>query len=486
MRGLLLVDLDNVLHGISGADALETFTRRASARLDAAAGTYSAVFVLNTETVIRHELAFDGLRAAGQALGAAAGDASARVEVGIALTMPQAADVLLARLAREAPAEAASGEFHRAVVFTDDRGLADALGNELYARGDRNAWVRTRDERWLGTEWRMPDEGRPLVRKPPPTQRSRQQHAPASMNAYTICITPGLEDWAAARPMDPDASLDLSRLALEVDERPWLLSQIGPSQRSLRGIERLAALPCDPRPILGAITPKDGLEVGGSAAAPTSGLVPHEASVGIGAVRFTGSNATVASRLSASVLGSASAAYPVDRRGVNVRAAMQHLPTDIVLGAKTVKVRFWRTRRELIAKVEHSSTSQPQAWWLVGETAVSSELRSPHPEFLPTSIVVTAAPGKPSAGFALRLALLSPVAAGDPLRVQGSIAAGTIGVALTQPAVGKARPVALYSPARPLQTGDIVPVAPIQTRQRSGVLSQSPAELWNLPLAVPQ
>ena len=486
MRGLLLVDLDNVLRGLAGPNALETFTRRVSARLEAAGGRCSVVFGLNTDTALRNEMTFEGLREAGRALGEAAGDSEARVEVGIALTMPQTADVLLARLAREAPAEASSGPYSRAVVFTDDRGLAEALGDELFERDRRHPWIKLRTDRWLGTEWQMPEGGKPIVRKPPPSPRARQQDAVLPMGGYTICITPGREAWAARRPMDADASLELMHLAAELDECPWLLSQVGPTQTTLRGIERIAGLPCARRPTLGAIAPKDGVEIRGGAAAPTSGQDPENASVGIGAVRFVGSDATVASRLPVSVLRSASAAYPLDRRGVNVRAALQQLPTDTVLGDKTVKVRLWRTRSDLVAKVEHSSTSQPQAWWLLGETAAKSELRLPHPELLPSSIVVTAAPIRPSANFASRFALSSPVAAGDDVRVRGGIAAGTIGVGLTQPAFGKARPIAIYSPSRPLQDGNIVRVAPIQLVPRSGPLWQAPTDLWSLPLVVPQ
>jgi len=484
VRGLLLIDLDNVLHDL-GAGALETFTQRACRQMTRIGATWSVAFVLNTETACRYELTYEGLREAGRQLGGAAGDPNARVEIGIALTMPQAADVLLARLAREAPSETSSGPYQRAIVFTGDHGLAAALGRELYGRNGCR-WIQTRDHRWLGTEWHMPDGGKPVVRKAPPTQRSRQLRAPSSENSYTICVAPGLEKWAAGKGMDADSRQAFLALAADLEESPWLLSQVGATRSTLRGIGRLCGLPSAARPVLGPVEPRDGLEVRGNAAMPAQGRRPVNASVGIGAVRFEVSHTTVASRLSASVLESASAAFSLDRRGVMVGAALQQLALGCRLGTKTVKVRFSRKGDWLVAKVEHGSTSQPQAWWLTGETKVSSELRMPHPALLPTTIVVAATPIRPSASFAKRLALTSPVSAGDEVVVQAPIAAGTIGLALTQPTFGKARPVAIYSPARPLQPQDQVHIAPIQLVSRRGRLGAAPQELWSLPITVAQ
>ncbi|MCB9609773.1 MAG: hypothetical protein H6716_24485 [Polyangiaceae bacterium] len=486
MNGLILVDLDNVLNGLRGEDALETFTRRACERRGPVAGSWSVVFALNTAAVTGYALTFEGLRDAGRALGAAAGDPQPTVEIGLALTMPQTADVLLARLAREAPEAGAAGPYHHAIVCTADVGLAESLGSVLYVRAGGTGWRETRDDGWLGREWRMAEGGRPVVRKFADGALRLARHSQPVLDHHTVCVGSGMDDWAATRSMDVEPGSDLRKLACQLDERPWLLSQVGATRKSVRGVARLSRLPSDPPPLLGSVAPDEELEVRGTAPRPTSAHEPSAASVGIGAVRFRGTGATVASRLSPTVLASSGTTHRVDFLGVVVPAALQQLKFNVPLGDATVLVRLSHRGDDLVAKVQHSSVTQPQAWWLTGATTVKSEHRSPNGSLLPKSISVTAAPVRPSAQFAAQLALVSPVRDGEELRLEHDVAAGTIGVGWTQPSCGKSRPMAVFSHSRPLRGGDKLCVTPIQLRRRLGPLARAPEALWSLPVVVPQ
>ena len=225
---------------------------------------------------------------------------------------------------------------------------------------------------------------------------------------------------------------------------------------------------------------------------PGSGRDPVRASVGIGALRFDESQATVASRISAEVLRSSDVAYRLDRTGLNVRAALQQLPLDVPLDRKTVKVELTRRGDDLVAKVRHASTSQPQAWWVTGETTVRSELRVPCAKVLPADVLTTGSPVVPSAplatadGKTIRLALCCPVSSGQPVRIDGSVGSGTVGQAWTMPATGKAKPIAIYSPSNALSSGESVAVDPIHLVYPGKIRELIPESLWALPLVVPK
>ncbi len=133
----------------------------------------------------------------------------------------------------------------------------------------------------------------------------------------------------------------------------------------------------------------------------------------------------------------------------------------------------------LVAKVKHDSTHQPRAWWLVGETRVTTEQRVDGAgRCLPSSVRTTGVPYR-TQGPPIRLALRCPLEAGALVRCEAAIAQGTIGQAWWSPPIGKSRPSAVYA-ARQVAATDALRVEPVHTAPRG------PSELRDLPLMVAQ
>ena len=488
MKGLLLVDLDNV-QGVS----LSFLVSRCLAAQKACEGVscWEVVWAFNTTTVsdidaTKNPFTFASLSEAGAALGATS-------HLAMTLTMPQAADVMVARLARES-LDADAYDYAAAILVSRDRDLADSLHVELF--GER-AWRRVTKD--FVHCWRMPEGGKMVRRKPAPSTRTNDGRAPELARECSVLIdSHESAAWAASRALDVEAGLSLSELALQVEREPWLLSQLGGTfarKKSLRGVGRLARFGAGDALVLGAVSKDEGVEVRG-AAVLTSGTRPGNASVGIGAVRFEGG--TVASRISSKVLedGAVERGCRVSQDGVSVRSALQMLPTDTLLGSN-VTVKLKAVDGWVVAKVEHESRTQPSAWWILGETTTKSEVNALDGDRLPAEISVKAQSLVPSSDVGayisrprrdvpeLKRALMvlaSAAGEGDEVTVTSAIAAGEIGEASFQPEHGKAKTVALLAlHGRPFSAGEKVRVCPIHLAQPRGVAES----LWALPLVVP-
>ena len=132
MRALIFIDLDNVLDcdGVAGlSQTAGEQLRQHRAMIDDCV----VAVACNTTTVLDEDLSFAGVRAMAAKIAEALGAQHHAVEVALALTMPQTADVLLQRLARSAPSAAGAGPYGVAAVLSFDRGLRLSLG-EIYQR----------------------------------------------------------------------------------------------------------------------------------------------------------------------------------------------------------------------------------------------------------------------------------------------------------------------------------------------------------------
>lgn len=483
MRALFLFDLDNVL---DEEGELPRLAERLAQRLERAkvARMQSAVFcfAFNTESVFRYALRFDAFTAAVDVLGKVLGADEVHCETGMCLVMPQTADVLLQRLASEAPNAAAAGPYQAAWLLSGDKGLVASLHNKIYRQ---RHWQKQSLD-YATTAWTMPPGGRGAVRKPPP-RRSAVKANPdaATPTGSTICID-SLERaaWACDRSMDV-ARGNLAELARAVEQEPWLLSQFGATARTVRGLHRVAHLSAGQTAPLSNLCNKDGLEVRGASPLPKAGHGPQKASVGIGAVRFAASEATVASRLPVSVLSGEERSFPLAKAGLMLGRSLQRFEVGKPLGDKLCKVRLTQNKHELVAKVDHSPTSQPALWWLpsTGNRA-RSEFRVKATNLLLDSLVTTACPMRPPPGSGVQLSLRAPIPSGTRARVADPIAPNTIGSGWVKDERGKTQALAVLNSGQLLRSGDEVLVQPIHLFPRSGQLHKWPKELWFLPLVV--
>lgn len=483
MRALLLVDLDNVLADLADA-RLETFDRRASAtleRLRKCGQVTEAVTACacNTTSVLTYNLTFKGLRRLGSHFRDALGAREGHTEVALALTMPQTADVLLRRLVSHAPRQEWSGSYDLVVLFTGDVGLSADMGDHLARRG----WVRVLHERWAGTAWARANDGHPAIRQPPARCRSGSGTAP-SLDAVTVEIRGGdaIAQWAGQRHVDSPPNHSLHELTQLVDRKPWVLSQLGATQTSLRGIARLEQLPSDHPILLAPVSPKEGLEVPGTRDLPGAGSAAREASVGIGAVRLQEPGATVSTRLPVQVLEKLPGDIPLSGGRVNDHRPLQRVEFGAALGKDSVQVQFRRAGDILVAKVVHDAARQPKAWW-ADKYSASSEQRVPGAgKLVSDSFVCWGMPVRSSLG-GNALSLGAP--ARGPLRIRplGPIPEHGLGLCVGEADPAGSKPMALLA-LRPVLSDAVVTVRPLDRLERSGPLVGLPEGLWKLPLLV--
>lgn len=248
-RGLLLFDLDNVIQSpeevLAQAGAL-TRAVAASLRLDALVVAIGMNSV--TASHIQDEAFFARLATALAAPLKVAPEA-VRIELALTLVMPEAVDLALTRLVREAPDEQGAGAYEALLLASEDQGLRRAAGEAVGARltkgksKDALFWVSRHFERSLGAG------------DPPST--SELPKAPSGD------LTRRLDDparcaWGAS--VEPQGPRPLSRLAEELESSPWWLTQLGATSTSLRGVARLTAQVAGGAPRL-ACAPSDGVEV---------------------------------------------------------------------------------------------------------------------------------------------------------------------------------------------------------------------------------
>ena len=483
MRGLLLVDLDNVL---DDDFSLDDFVKGVAPGLESlAVGLHSCAvgLVFNTTTLLDRELCWPALAAAGRRLANALGSRSADLEVGVTLTMPQTADVLLSQLLRRTPSSA-TDEVQLVGVFSGDRGLLRFVRGVAQGAG----WVDRQRREWRGELWQMPRGGLPLRRRPcdgvGPVADGR---APSSLDDYTVEIRDDhrVAAWAAGRSLDLDPGVAWGAPLFNLLERePWLLSQIGATTRSLRGVARMHALMSDAATSLGSVARNDGLEVRGNGARPTRGASAQRASVGIGAVRFVDGGITARSRLPVEMLAAMGAPCVIAPSGVFLSETLKHLPCDVPLAAPRVKVRFETRRRDLVAEVTHADDAHPAAWWLK-DSAAENVVRASNGPSCPRAVLASATPMRPRSPRAHRVILAAPRPEG-PVTVDACIGHGTIGPGHWCRADKKKVPVALLALGGRLAEGATVSATPIQVLSRVGMLAAIPESFWGFPIVVAQ
>jgi hypothetical protein len=482
VRGLVLIDVDNV-----ASEHIEELERDAWRLLRACKAHVSlesclVSFAFNLDSVERYELTFQDLRRCGKALATVFDVSDPVIEIALTLVMPQAADVVLERLTREAPTAAGAGRYGFAAVLTRDEALKASV-RDFVGASSRIPWFDVAKD-YVGIALLRPANAIDATRAvPPPSPAPGAGKPPTDIAHYTVRVSGGyaVAVWAATRPADIPAGADLRDLARCAQREPWVLSQIGVTETTVRGLARMAQLPGEP-PFLGSLSPKDGVEIRGKGARPTEIRQPTKPSVGIGAARCE-MGATVGSRLPIHVLIAAGDPIPVDGVGIRTREVIQRLSPGAALHRSKALVRFCRDSRGFKAQVARDPTRQPAAWWL-RESKTTSELSVPT-RLLVDDLDAHAVSMRGLAWCPYRLALRSPLETGATVDVQDCIAQGQIGGGSCAGPDGKPVWVAVLAASRPATPGPTV-VAPIHTIDRNRGLDSFPELLWALPIVVAQ
>lgn len=464
---LILVDLDNVLPE-GGLPELVEDCRPVLEKHRGVAGTCVTAFAFNTDTALTERLDFGALRSAARGFADAIGARTHALEVGLTLTMPQTADVLLARLVERAPTQAGAGDLVFGALLSKDRDLEHALHAAFGA--SRSGWLRAH-RGWPLSAWRGERGVLHRVAESPKTPKGRELLDLTA--SYTEPVGRAHTVHVAERPVDADQG-ELVALAQLADDDPWILSQLGATKGSLRGLGRAldATMP------LGVVCADDGIEIRGERPRPSTVTRAEPASVGIGAARFPDERATLPCRIPVEVLSHAASVRLEGRRGVFVRPTLQGLPLERRLSSSAVNVRLQGTRRGLVAKVQMSSTAQPSVWWISGDRRTESEWTvAGARDLVPGTVWTRGVAFRPDGRTRSRLALRTELEEGERVRVERPVGAGTIGQAYTIPTYGKARPIAVFA-RRHVPAGEL-DVVPIQCSHHA------PDELTDLPLVVP-
>ncbi|MEX1363705.1 MAG: hypothetical protein AB1Z98_11295, partial [Nannocystaceae bacterium] len=329
------------------------------------------VFAMNLHTAADRELEFDPLRALGDRLCRVVARAP-MLGFEIALTLPvkQSADKALERLLLEAPSAAHAGRLAGVYLLSRDGGLRDAIGGKLGAKkyprassgdGSAHAWTPISGKK--GSPRQAP-------KNPPPCLVVANAQPPELVHAID---TPALAQWAHARPVELPPECTLQQLVVLVGRRPAVLTQVGLTLESTRGLARMITLAAGNHPSLGPCDPTDGLELCGGDIEPGLYSGPAASKAGPGALRLAEPRATtVRTLLPLSVALAVEGAFEIGGFGaVDDARALGKLSRAKLLASKPFKVRLSSRPEGLRADVSSDFGKPLPAWWLLGRKTQS-------------------------------------------------------------------------------------------------------------------
>jgi hypothetical protein len=302
------------------------------------------------------------------------------MEVALVRTVPQAADVALIRLLREAP-DGGVTQFDRVVVAARDLGLKDCVTRVL--------------PRWMSA-----GGGLYRVWSPPAGDAHHERSATAPVagdHPAPIALGPGwgarVTDpatvaWAQRMQVQTPQGADIKDIARVVSgrvngrpplpPRPGLLTQVGLSTTSVRGAGRMPWTPVGGAraPLLSPLGPADGVEIHTEGPAPHGDVKKIESStVGEGACWVEACDAqgnltkgSVFTQLPSTIHAALADAVPLHgavRHGrlcdLDLLAKLERHPTDP--GSVTV---CWEhgPGDVLTCQVDREPWAQPAAWWM--------------------------------------------------------------------------------------------------------------------------
>jgi hypothetical protein len=427
-------------------------------------------------------------------------EAPLSIEIALTLKMPQTADTALLRLFRCTSEAELAGNYFQVTLVSDDRDLVrrvrEAMGGqpgEAMGTGMIRTWRKRND--WGGDEAVLERrlDARPPPSCPPqavaPEWSARVDTEPRAAAAAQAQVCVG------ARP-------DLNQICYLAEGVPSVLSQLGLTSTSVRGIARLRRIlgsaPSVGQPhLIGECAATDGLELHNpvlkDAKVPFAGVQAGEASVGIGAVHVPSLHATLRTRLPLGLLravrGQVHAWFGAEQ-GIVLDDEVLRSSSRTVAGGLRFRVDLAAEGNDLVAlAADRDASLQPRVWWVVPERGrpprprdacrvVGQARRIPRQVPRVTTCVVSTGRGE--------VILESPLRDGEPVAVAASIGPGEVGLGKT----GQFR-VAVLAWRGPIGKGEVRCTA-VQHVARRTLLAAGPAvsprvldDLSRLPLVVP-
>lgn len=411
--------------------------------------------------------------------------ASPAAEIVPTLTMPEAVDAALVRMLGQAGTRETSGcDFGKVLLVSNDLGLRTGVLETLRRRLRSRFGYRKAVGRVLGLEvWLFDVAEAPLERFfPAEPEPAGSSGLPPKGGPVVPIESRELASWVANQPLQPTG--DLAQIARQVNNRPSFLTQVGLTQTTPRGLERMGRRAASPngRISLGACAPEDGVEYCVRAA----GLRPNSArrhevlveptGLGPGAVRLRCADPpdlvnTLATRLplwvvkGAAQVGGLSARHRLSWPVLADDRALGAVPSKIAPASERVTVRLYAVRvdrgnrssrgseagpesaderraarRGLAACIERPGDAPPKAWWVQvrpyagngPDVDVSAKLRIEDPPMdgvLPSGEIrgIAAIPATSREGDAVLLRALTP--ADVHVVVERQVPANTIAAA---------------------------------------------------------
>ena len=363
---LVLVDLDNVRGQDTGPlDALWPAHLPRPEHPDDAPPCV-VVYAMNLETA-DHHLTFEGLRTLAEHLAAAVGRSSLRgVETALTLPVKESADVALERLLVHAPTDVHDGRLAGVHLLSDDHGLRQNVASHL--------GTKYREAHADGvTSWSVVGKKKPVARKArKPGVHALGEADPA--HPHLAIDAPELIVQLGRNYADIAAGASLHDVAVAASSRPGLLTQLGLTDTTLRGVERLGQLAEGERPRLSPLTYLDGVEFCRDSVPGGDYGAPKASALGPGAVRFDDPPGTLSTRLPTGLVLAAKGPLPASAGRLDDRTILERIDDADLGDADEVRVALSSEGRVLKAEIQRAFRSS-LAWWWRTSTKTESKLR---------------------------------------------------------------------------------------------------------------
>ncbi len=348
---LVLVDLDNVRRRDRGPLEHLALPERI-AEVDGPPCV--VVFAMNLDTADHHVSAAT-LRTLAERIATSVGDAPLRgFEVALTLVVKESADAALERLLGSAPIPAHEGRLVTVHLLTEDQGLQESIGDKLRAYEDEKAGGRS--------TWHRKGKKTPAPRRFVPGELDGFKDEPAEHPHLALTSNERVAAHAG-RPVDIALGTPLHEIAGLAARRPGLLTQLGITTESVRGIGRMHAVVSGQHPRLGPLDPGDGVELCGDSVPPGRYANPSPSPLGAGAVRFESPPGTLATTLPTAVVLAAGGSFRGDFGVIDDWGVFDGLDESTLSRTDVVKVRFAADRDSLVAEARRDFGRSLGGWW---------------------------------------------------------------------------------------------------------------------------
>ncbi len=314
-----------------------------------------------------HHVSFEALRALAEQLAAAIGGSPLRgVEIALTLPVKESADAALERLLVHAATPAHNGRLAAVHLVSEDVGLRENIAAYLGAK-----YQQAKKEGVIS--WSFVGTKKPTSRKArKPGVHALRDDEPA--HPHIAVDAPELVAQLGRNLVDVPQGSSLHEVAVAASTRPALLTQLGLTTRSLRGVERLGQLAEGVRPSLSPLNDLDGVEFCRGSLSNGEYSEARPSTLGPGAVRLDAPAGTLATRLPTAVVLAVPGPLPAHAGRLDDRTIVERVDDAALRDAATVQVELSSDGRVLKAEV-HRGFQNPLACWWRTSTKTESKLR---------------------------------------------------------------------------------------------------------------